>query len=158
MKNHKSYTVDEATKLMEHYCAYQERCHKEVEVKLSALNMIPEAKEKIMLHLLQHNFLNEERFAKAFVLGKYSVKKWGKIKIVAALKYKNISTYNIKSALLQINEIDYINTLQTLARKKNLQIKEPNNYKRKAKLSNYLLSKGFESNLVYETVFNLIGY
>ena len=81
MKNDKSYTVDEATKLLENYCAYQERCHKEVEQKLYDLNMIPEAKEKIIIHLLQHNFLNEERFAKAFVRGKFSIKNWGKQRI-----------------------------------------------------------------------------
>ena len=52
MKNQKTYTVDEATKILEGYCAYQERCHKEVEQKLYDLNMIPEAKEQIILHLL----------------------------------------------------------------------------------------------------------
>ena len=75
MKNEKSYTVDQATKALEHFCAYQERCHKEVEQKLYDLKMIPEAKEKIIIHLLQHNFLNEERFAKAFARGKFSIKK-----------------------------------------------------------------------------------
>ena len=72
MKNQKTYTVDEATKILEGYCAYQERCHKEVEQKLYDLNMIPEAKEQIILHLLQHNFLNEERYSRAFVRGKFS--------------------------------------------------------------------------------------
>ena len=66
MKKEKSYSVDEATKLLENYCAYQERCHKEVAQKLYDLRMIPQAKEKILLHLMEHNFLNEERFAKSF--------------------------------------------------------------------------------------------
>ncbi len=152
MKNEKSYTVDEATKLLENYCAYQERCHKEVEQKLYDFNMIPQAKEKIILHLLQHNFLNEERFAKAFVRGKFSIKKWGKIKITNELKTRNISAFNIKSALSEINEIDYINTLQQLAKKKLPLIRATNSYQKSSKLASFLISKGFETNLVFETV------
>lgn len=156
MKNQKSYTVDEATKALEHFCAYQERCHKEVEKKLYDLHMIPEAKEKIIIHLLQHNFLNEERFSKAFARGKFSVKKWGKIKITTELKFRNISSYNIKSALKEIDENDYLNTLHSIAEKKLPSIKETNSYKKKNKLSSFLLSKGFESNLVYQVSNSLI--
>ncbi len=155
MKTQKSYTVDEATKALEHFCAYQERCHKEVEQKLYDLKMIPEAKEKIILHLLQHNFLNEERFANAFVRGKFSIKKWGRIKIVSELKFKNISSYNIKFALKEINEEDYIITLQKIAEKKLALIKEPNSFKKKSKLITFLISKGYETNLVYTVVNSL---
>ncbi len=150
MDKTKSYTVDQATRLMENYCVYQDRCHKEVEQKLYDLKMIPEAKEKIILHLMQHNFLNEERFAKAFVRGKFSIKKWGKIRIVNELKFKNISAYNIKTGLKEIDELDYKKTLYALAEKKQATIKESNPYKKTAKLSTYLISRGFESNLVYE--------
>lgn len=156
MKTQKSYTVDEATKALEHFCAYQERCHKEVEQKLYDLKMIPEAKEKITLHLLQHNFLNEERFANAFVRGKFSIKKWGRIKIVSELKFKNISSYNIKSALKEINEEDYLITLQKIAEKKLALIKEPNSFKKKSKLITFLISKGFETQLVYKIVNSII--
>lgn len=156
MKSQKSYTVDEARKVLEHFCAYQERCHKEVEQKLFDLKMIPEAKEQIILHLLQHNFLNEERFSKAFVRGKFTIKKWGRIKIVNELKFRNISLYNIKTALKEINENDYLNVLQQLAEKKLTLIKEPNSFKKKNKLSTYLISKGFETNLVYSLVNNLL--
>ncbi len=155
MKNQKSYTVNEATKALEHFCAYQERCHKEVEQKLYDLRMIPEAKELIILHLLQYNFLNEERFSKAFARGKFSIKKWGRIKIVSELKFKNISPYNIKTALKEINEDDYLATLQQVAKKKLALIKESNSFKKKNKLITYLISKGFESNFIYLVVNNL---
>jgi len=156
MNSSKTYTVLEATKVLEHYCAYQERCHKEVEKKLRDLKMIPQAQEQIILHLLQHNFLNEERFAKAFVRGKFYHKNWGKLKIVRELKFRNISSYNIKNALLEINEDDYIKTLETLAIKKLALLKESNIFKKRNKLSNYLISKGFESNLVYKKSTELI--
>lgn len=148
MKQQKSYTVEEATRLLEKYCAYQERCHKDIEQKLYDLSMIPEAKEQIILHLLQHNFLNEERFAKAFVRGKFNQNKWGKIKITNELKFKNISSYNIKIGLKEISEADYLKTLQQLAEKKNNLIKESNTFKRRSKLYTYLASKGFETNYI----------
>jgi len=78
-QNVKTFTVDEAKKKLEHYCAYQERCHQEVQQKLKSMNMIPEASDVIIVHLLQHNFLNEERFAKTFVRGKFNIKKMGEI-------------------------------------------------------------------------------
>lgn len=152
MNKKKSYTVDEATKVLENYCAYQERCHKEVEQKLYDLNMIPEAKDHIILHLLQHNYLNEERYAKSFVRGKFSIKKWGRIKIINQLKFKGISDYNIKSGLKEIDENLYQTTLQTIAEKKLPLIKEVNSYKKSSKLASFLISKGFESELVFKTV------
>ena len=152
MQQQKSYTVDQATRLLENYCVYQERCHKEIEQKLYDLKMIPQAKEKILLHLMEHNFLNEERYAKSFVRGKFSIKKWGKIKITNQLKFKNISAYNIKSALTEIDEVDYLKTLHQIAEKKLPLIKESNSFKKRNKLSTFLISKGFESSLVFETV------
>jgi regulatory protein len=150
MKNKLSYTVDEATKVLESFCSYQERCHKEVEKRLLDLKMIPQAREKIILHLLQHNFLNEERFSKAFARGKFSIKKWGKLKIVSELKFRDISTYNINVALKEIDDGVYLETLEKIAEKKLAIIKEPNVFKKRAKLSAYLISKGYESSLVYK--------
>jgi len=156
MKKTRTYTVDEATKVLENYCAYQDRCHKEVEQKLYELNMIPEVKEHIILHLLQHNFLNEERYAKSFTRGKFSIKKWGRVKIINQLKFKGISDYNIKSGLAEIDSNEYLTTLQTIAEKKLPLIKEANPYKKSSKLASFLISKGFESELVFKTVKTLI--
>ena len=156
MQQSKTYTVDEATRLLENYCAYQERCHKEIEQKLYDLKMIPEAKEQIILHLMQHNFLNEERYAKSYARGKFNIKKWGRIKVINDLKFKNISAYNIKTALREINDEDYYCNLQTIAKKKLKLLKEPNLFKKRNKLSSFLISKGYESHLVFELVRSLI--
>ena len=156
MNLQKSYSVEEAKRALEKYCAYQERCHKEVEQKLYDLNMIPEAREVIIVHLIEHNFLNEERFAKSYAGGKFRIKKWGKERITRELKFRNISAYNIKSALKEINEDDYSNTFNLLAEKRLSTIKETNPYKRKKKLANYLLYRGWESNLVYKKINELI--
>ncbi|MDC9722265.1 MAG: regulatory protein RecX [Urechidicola sp.] len=156
MQTQKSYTVEEAKRTLEKYCAYQERCHKEVEQKLYDLNMIPEARELIIVHLIEHNFLNEERFAKSYARGKFRIKKWGKQRITRELKFRNISVYNIKSALKEINETDYSNTFNLLAIKRFDAIKESNKYKKRKKVADYLLYRGWESNLVYAKVSELI--
>jgi len=156
LSSQKFYSIDEATKKMEHYCAYQERCHKEVSEKLKHMNMIPEAIDQILGHLIQENFLNEERFAKAFARGKFNIKKWGVNRIVRELKFREISPYNIKSALAEITNEDYLKTFDELARKRLSQIKETNSFKRKKKLADYLLYRGWESHLVYEKTNELI--
>ncbi len=157
MTNYKSYSVEEASKALENFCAYQDRCHKEVEKKLYELKMIPEAREKIILHLLQHNYLNEERFAKSFARGKFSIKNWGKRRIINELKFKGISTYNIDVALKEIDDEDYIQTLNKIAQKKLLLIKENNAFKKRNKLTTFLISKGFETDLVYKVVGEILA-
>ncbi len=149
-------TVTEALKKMERYCAYQERCHKEVETKLASMRLIPAAKEKIILHLLQHNFLNEERFAKSFARGKFSIKKWGKIRITRELKSRNISAFNIKSGLKEISESDYIATFHELAEKKfNALTTTEDSYKKRKKLIDYLAYRGWEHHLIFEKIHEL---
>ncbi len=145
-----SYTVDEALKKLEYYCSYQERCHKDVEDKLYKMSMIPEAKEKIILHLLEHNFLNEERFSKSFARGKFRIKKWGKHRIVRELKFKGISKYNIDSALKEIPDEDYLDTFNQLSEKKFNSISETNKHKKKKKLIDYLLYRGWETHLIFD--------
>ena len=152
MKSYKSYTVDEATKLMANYCAYQERCHDEVEKKLNELNMIPQAKEKIILFLMDHQFLNEERFAKTYAKGKFAINKWGRIRITRELKRKKISSYIIQTALNEIDEEEYLNCLKKLAKKKLPLIKGKSDYERNGKLAKYLISKGYESKLIYSLI------
>nr|WP_109302258.1 regulatory protein RecX [Aquimarina sp. AU474] len=151
-KNIKYVSVTEATKKMERYCAYQERCHKDIENKLKTMLLIPEAKEKIILHLLDHNFLNEERFAQSFARGKFRIKKWGKQRIIRELKYRKISAYNIKTALKEISEKEYLETFHELAEKKMISISEQDLYKKKKKLIDYLLYRGWENQLVFEKV------
>lgn len=153
MQTHKTYTVDEAKARMERYCAYRERCHKEVLQKLKQLRMIPEACDQIIHHLLTNNYLNETRFAQAFARGKFRTKKWGKRRIVRELKFRDISKYNISLALKEIPESEYYTTFDALVKKRLGQlVTEKNLQKKKKKLADYLLYRGWESEMVYETV------
>lgn len=146
----KTYTVDEAQKKLEHYCAYQERCHKDVREKLRDMRMIPEAIDTIIVKLIEDNYLNEERFAKTFVRGKFRIKKWGKIRLVRELKMREISKYSIDKALNEIDEDDYWETLDNLVKKRINQVNENNRYKKKRKVADYLLYRGWEPHLIYE--------
>ena len=152
----KSYTVKEATLKLMQYCAYRDRSHKEVEEKLREMRMIPEACEQIIIKLMQEDFLNEERFARSFVRGKFRIKKWGRIKIKQELKSRQISSPIIKLALTEIKEEDYQETLYQIAEKKLALIKETNAFKKRKKLTDHLLRKGYETTLVYEAAENLL--
>jgi regulatory protein len=151
-KKKKSFTVNELKRKLENYCVYQDRCHKEVEQKMREYNLIPEARELILLSLMKDNFLNEERFSKSFARGKFRIKSWGKQRIVRELKFKDISAYNIKTALKEINEEEYIATIYRITENRNSVISESNIYKRKKKLIDFLMRKGFESELIYKVV------
>lgn len=153
----KTYTVDEARKKLEHYCAYQERCHKEVVQKLRDMRMIPEAIDLITVKLIQDNFLNEERFANAFAQGKFRIKKWGKYRIRQELKRRDIGKTLIDLAVRRISDEDYYETFQALAEQRASQIKESNVQKKRKKLADYLLYRGWESPMVYEAVHKLVN-
>lgn len=157
-KKTKTYTLEEATKKLEGYCAYQERCHKEVVQKLRNMNMIPEAIDEIVAQLIQENYLNEERFAQSYARGKFNIKKWGRIRITRELKFRGISKYNIKTALKEIEDDQYLITLDELSHKRLRAINETNIQKRRKKLADYLLYRGWESHLVYGKIKELLPY
>lgn len=151
------FTVDEIKRKIEQYCVYQDRCHKEVEQKMKDYNLIPEAKEIILISLMQDNFLNEERFAKSFARGKFRIKYWGKQRIIRELKFKDISAYNIKTALKEIDEKEYLKTIYRITENRNEVISESNIYKRKQKLIGFLMRKGFENELIYKVVNEVVS-
>ncbi|MDC3269540.1 RecX family transcriptional regulator [Flavobacteriaceae bacterium] len=152
----KTYTVEEALSKLQNYCSYQERCHQEVRRKLVSMRMIPEAIDQIIVALLDHNFLNEERFAKAYVRGKFRIKKWGRRRLTLELKKKEIGIFNINQAISQINELDYLEVFNDLSESRLSFIKESNKLKKRKKLADYLLYRGWESHLVYQRVNELV--
>ena len=145
-----------ARQKMEFYCSYQERCHQEVQEKLYSYDLSEKERNQIIVHLIEHNFLNEERFARSFARGKHRIKQWGKIRIVNELKQRQISSPNIKCALTEIPEEEYQDTFDKLAEKQWETIRETNALKKKKKFCDYLLRKGWESNLVYGKMKELI--
>ncbi len=154
-KNHQSNSTKEVTQKLEHYCAYQERCHKEVVNKLWELGARGDEIDQIVVHLINNNYLNEERFAQTFAHGKFSIKKWGRNRIISELKKRNISKYTINSALKEIEDEAYFKTFHALAEKKWESLTEKNLQKKKRKLADYLFYRGWESELVYGKINDL---
>ncbi|WP_442588243.1 regulatory protein RecX [Pedobacter sp. AW31-3R] len=136
----------------ESYCAYQERSQQELRNKLYDWGLWKDDVEEIISDLIQNNFLNEERFAMAYVSGKFNIKKWGKIKIRQGLKLKNVPDKMILKALNAIDYDEYLHTILSIAEKKMASITEKEPYKRKYKLVTYLLGRGFENNLISEVL------
>lgn len=148
-------TTSEIKTKLEYYCSYQDRCHQEIAQKLREFKISSLEQDHIIVHLIEANFLNEERFARSFARGKHRIKYWGKIRIVNELKQRNISQPIIKLALQEISETAYHETFSTLADKHWNSLLERNQLKKRKKFCDFLLRKGWESNLVYEKMKNI---
>lgn len=114
----KYYSKDEALELLKKYCVYQDRCHSEVRTRLLKLNIYGDDLEDIIADLIVDKYLDEERFAKAYVRGKYRQKSWGRNKIKQGLQVKKVSEYCIKSGMKEIDEIEYMEILERLLSKR----------------------------------------
>ena len=145
-----NYTFEEIKHKLEYYCSYQDRCHKEVEQKLNSFTLITALKEKVIVHLIENNFINEERFAKSFARGKHNYKGWGKNRIVNELKFRNISSRIIETALKEIPEATYLENFHQLAEKHWNNITERKGSKKNKKFVDFLLRKGYETSLIYD--------
>ncbi|RRJ93927.1 regulatory protein RecX [Flavobacterium macacae] len=154
-KSDKTFTFDEILRKAESYCVYQERCHTEVILKLKTFSSSETVIDNAVVHLIEHNFLNEERFACSYARGKHRIKHWGRIRIVRELKARSISKYNIDKALKEIDPEEYTTNFNNLSERIWESITEPNSQKKKKKFCDYLLRKGFETSLIYEKLQDL---
>jgi regulatory protein len=144
--------LDKALQKAERYCAYQERCQQEVRDKLYSWGLHKKDVEQTISTLISNGFLKEERFACAFAGGKFRTKKWGRNKIKHALREKKVSEPLIKKALSEIEERDYQKTLYEVLSKQSKKIVEKNQLKKNYKLASYAISRGYESELVWESI------
>ena len=141
----KKITFLQAKAKMEAWCAYQERCQYEVSSKLKTMGLGYEQIDQLIADLIANRFIDEERFAEAYVSGKFRIKRWGKVKIKQHLKAKQISSYSIEKALKTIPREEYLETIMALIRKKQKDLKSSDSpYQKKAKVFQYLQSKGYE--------------
>lgn len=147
-----NFTIKEIEFKLKQYCSYQDRCHSEVENKLSNFNLISEAKDQILFNLINEDYLNETRFCKSFVRGKFKIKNWGKRRIIQELKSRKISEFNIKKGLSEINEFDYQEKFENLFNKKLSSLENLNSIDKKKKIFSYLQYRGWETNLIYEKI------
>lgn len=148
----KTYTVAEALDKLRKYCAYQERCHKDVKEKLHTLGMISQAADQIIGTLVSENYLNETRFAQQFASGKFSIKHWGKIRIKTELKIRRVSDYDINNAVKTIGASAYLDKIRAISDKKWEQLDRHSAQIKKQKLFQYLAYRGWETDLIYQQI------
>lgn len=157
MSNPKYLTYEKALSKIEHYCAYQERCHHDVRYKLVSLGIKGEDLEQIISHLVQEKYLDETRYAKAFARGKLRMNAWGWQKIRLALKQKGISPYNLLEAKKEMTHEGYHEILRSVLIKKNEQLRHLAAKERKNKIFRYAYGRGFESELISEVLSELLS-
>ncbi len=153
----KSLSTTEALAKIQRYCAYQERSHKEVKTRLYDYGLHESQVDELIVQLITDGFLNEERFAKAFAGGKFRMKKWGKLKIKNELEFLGLTKNCIQRGLKEIDSADYSKTLKTLIKKKSTEIKEENIYKKRDRIARFAIGKGYEPEMVWEYVRDLVG-
>jgi regulatory protein len=142
-------------KKIEHYCAYQERCHLEVTNKLNKLGVFGDELDEYVCYLIDEKFLSETRFCEAYVRGKFNNNNWGKVKLSRELKLRNISDWNISNALNQIKNEDYNKKLRNLC-KKLIEISDKPEFELRNKVVKNLSYKGWEIDLIIKTLNQLI--
>jgi len=150
MVDKSKYDIKILIEQLKNYCAIQERCSSDIVTKMKTWRITNENQNKILDILIKEDFINDKRYSKSFCRGKFRIKKWGKVKIANELKRKKINPSTITSSLNEIKDIDYNTELDTQFNKKKQSIKSSNYYDKKKKIANYLIGKGYESNLVWE--------
>ena len=146
----KSYTFEEIKQKLVNYCVYQVRCHSEVEQKMRDFLLIPEAKDEIFLYLIKENYLNEERFTRSYIRGKFYIKHWGRNKIRINLKQKGITEKLIAKSMNEIDEQDYLDSVNKIYHDYYSKQKGMRDYQKKSKTIKHLMSKGYEYDLIME--------
>lgn len=137
---------------IQRYCGYQERCHSEVRNKLYTYGLTTPEVEELIMDLILSNFINEERFSKAYARGKFKVRQWGRNRIIRELKQRKISSHCIQTAVHEIDDVEYLQVLQKLIDKKSRSIKSTNKFQLNGKVASYCIGKGYESELVWEII------
>jgi regulatory protein len=156
MSIYKSYLPKEVALLKAtRYCAYQERYQQQVRQKLSELAVEPNDIEIIIVYLIEHNYLNEERYAAVFARGKMRIKHWGLQKIKSQLKLFGISDYCIKAAINAIDKEEYYRILNVEVEKKIRKSKLNIDWMKERETKMYLMGRGFESDLIEEVLKSL---
>ncbi len=150
-----SLTLEQAKNKLEHFCAYQDRCHTDVISKLYNLKVSSDLHDEILVYLINNKFLNEERFARSFARGKHRISGWGKNKILGELKIRKISANLIKIAMTEIDDTMYFETLNKLAEQRWQSLTDKDINKKKQKLIGFLHRKGYEMEYILDKVNDL---
>jgi regulatory protein len=149
----KKYTnPQEALHLMYRFCSYRERAHNEVRTKLINMGVYGDKLEEIIAQLVSEGYLNEERYARAYVSGKFRIKQWGRRKILMGLKKQQIGEYAIRKGMTEIDDEEYEEVISKLIQKKMESSRITNQFEKNKKVALFLAQKGFEPELIWAKI------
>lgn len=137
-------TEEEVRLKAESYCVAAERSRMEVSMKLQLWGVSVEAQERILCRLEKEKYLDEKRYAAAYVRDKYRFNQWGRVKIAQMLRAKQVSPGVVSAALEDIDETEYRSILISMLSRKRLTVKASNDYERRGKLIRFALGRGYE--------------
>ncbi len=149
-KNH--WKPEQVKEKMMAYCAYQDRCVWDAKRKMNEKGVSEEIQEETLDYLIGEKFIDEERFVRAFCRGKFNMKKWGRGRLRMELKMRKIPDGLIKIGLAEIDPVAYYDTLCTELERRWDRERETDAYKKKYKVSQYLMSRGYEYDLIQEAI------
>lgn len=155
MMNDKIYDVKIVKERIRHYCTLMDRCQFQVITKLKSYGVSDTLADEILIELIQNKYLDEERFARSFCSGKFKIKRWGRKKIAFELSKLKVPKSCVLLGMSEIDDVDYEDVIRHLANKKMAMLKDKNTFIRKKKVVDYLIRKGYESDLVWSFVHKL---
>ena len=146
------YNIEIAIERLKNYCSLEDKCQWDVKQKMKEWGLLKISQDQIIELLINQKYIDEERYSKSFCRGKFKIKKWGKIKITNELQKKNISELYIAKGLEEINDAEYHKELDKQYQKKKDAINEKNHFIKNKKIATFLITKGYESNLVWNKI------
>ena len=137
-------TTDEILYKLATKCSVSEQCLSDIEATLSRYDLTEEERTHILRHLMEEKYVDDRRYAEAYVKDKYRFNKWGRIKIAQGLRMKGIDTETIKSAMGAIDEEEYMDILRDLIKAKRRSTRGSSEYEINGKLIRFATGRGFE--------------
>ena len=129
-------------------CAQAEHCQYEMLQKMGRWELSEEAKARVMQRLLKERYVDDERYAHAFVKDKIRYNKWGRRKVEQALWQKHIDEDIRKRVLDEVDDDEYLNILRPLLKQKRKSIKANSDYELNQKLMRFALGRGFTFDII----------
>ena len=137
-------SADEILYKLAAQCSVSEQCLSDIKDKLNRYDLTEEERTRILRHLIEEKYVDDGRYAEAFVRDKYRFNKWGRIKIIQGLRIKGIDNETINNAMEAIEEEEYLNILRDLIKAKRKNTKGKSDYEVNGKIIRFATGRGFE--------------
>ena len=148
----KQKTEQDAYLTLAALCAQAEHCQYEMLEKMRRWELDDEAQARVMQRLVSERYVDDERYARAFVKDKVRYNKWGRRKVEQALWQKHIDEDIRQQVLDEIDDEEYISVLRPLLKQKRRSTKAANDYQLNQKLMRFALGRGFTFDIIRQCI------